>query len=706
MLTLDHLELTGFRSFVKKARISFAPTGLYLLASKNLDTGGSSGGGKSSVAMGINYAFGACEIPGTLLQSWGSKQAALSALGLRDGDVPVSIQRGKKLDIKFGDEPFVGSNAQKEERIRALFGGLDMETVLALTYRGQRQPGIFLSKTDSEKKAFLTPVLGLDKFEEQAKLSAAAITDATRELVSLDSQIGALERQKESLTSENILEDVMAAGHQLKARTEERKARLDNLAKQVETVQAAGNLSLIAIGDLFQPRIDTAKARCARLRAELRDVQPQTDPVVEAEIARLEGLVAQCEARIKKMTAEDSARRKEMDAKVQSLNIELRVVSGKSATKGGFVREKVAAELELKKLHVDICPTCERDWDKACDHRARLQAKIAALDVKIAETAEFTAQAEGISAQIAALPRFEPNPMLEKLNEAGLKMTGQLATEKQKLIGAAALVQSERRKEIAIADADLSQIEAELQKEASKCMTLTSASTQEQMIEMEAERRALSKDMDGLTELRIQATRLQTQEKQAQAIASELATLRGRRAVIDSGLRAEKDFAHLIGREGFLGLIFDEVLQEISDETNGVLASVANTRHVTLEFRSENVTQKGDVSKEIRPVLTVHGNETSIKGGLSGGMLTTTELAVDLAVGAVISRRSGVCPGWIILDESFDGLDAVSKDSCVEILQKYSQDRLVIVVDHASEMQGAFEHVINVTYENGESRIE
>lgn len=706
MLTLEFLELTGFRSFVKKARIQFAPTGLFLLASKNLDTGGSSGGGKSSVVMGINDAFGACEVPRTLLQSWGSKTPASSLLGLKDGDVPIAIQRAKKLDITIGNTPEAGSNSQKEEKIRSLFGGLDMDTVLALTYRGQRQPGIFLSKTDSEKKAFLTPVLGLDKFEEQAKLSAAAITDATRELVALDSQIETLQRQVGALASDDLLEDVMAAGMQLKVRTEERKAKIDFLAKQVEEVQAVGNRNLMAIGDAFQPRIDVAKARCAALRSELKNVQPQNDPAVEDEIVRLEGMVSECAKRLTALTAADSARRKELDATIQTLNANFRTMSGRAAAKAGFVREKLAVEQELKKLVVDICPTCERDWDKACDHRSHLQSKVATIDAKIAESAEFAAQAEDLAVQVAALPRFEPNPMIDKIQEANARFAGQLATEQQKLRGAAALIQAERRKEIAIADADLAQTEGELQKEASRCMALTSASTQEQMVEMEIERRALAKDMDGLTEIRIQATRLQTQEKQAKAVSDELAQVRGRRTVLDSGLRAERDFAHLIGREGFLGLIFDEVLQEISDETNGVLASVANTRHVTLEFRSENATQKGEVSKEIKPVLTVHGHETSIKGGLSGGMLTTVELATDLAVGAVISRRSGVCPGWLILDESFDGLDAVSKDSCVEILQKYSQDRLVIVVDHASEMQGAFEHVINVTYENGESRIE
>ncbi len=706
MLTLDYLELTGFRSFVKKARIQFAPTGLYLLASKNLDTGGSSGGGKSSVAMGINYPFGACEVPGTLLQSWGSKQPASSLLGLKNDDVPITIQRAKKLDVVIGGAPEKGSNPQKEERIRSLFGGLDMDTVLALTYRGQRQPGIFLSKTDSEKKAFLTPVLGLDKFEEQAKLSAAAISAGEKEIGAQDAQICGLERQLTTLAPENNLEEVMAAGMQLKARTEERRARLDSLAAQVEAIQAAGNRDLMQFGDAFQARVEVAKARCAFLRSELRTAQPQSDPAVEAEISRLEALVAQCDVRLKRLTNEDNLRRKEADAKNHSLNTERLALSAKAAAKAGFVREKASAEQELAKLVVDICPTCERDWDKACNHREKLTASIAALDDKISTALGFAAMAEDLTAQIAALPRFEPNPTIAKLHEVASVASGQLATEQQKLRGATALLQSERRKEIAVADAELSQIEMELQKEASRCMALTATSTQAQLVEMEVERRALSKDMDGLTELRIQATRLQTQEKQAKAISDELAAVKGHRQILDSGLRAERDFAHLIGREGFLGLIFDEVLQEIGDETNDVLGSVANTRHVTLEFRSENVTQKGEVSKEIKPVLTVHGNETSIKGGLSGGMLTTVELATDLAVGAVISRRSGVCPGWLILDESFDGLDAVSKDSCVEILQKYSKDRLVIVVDHASEMQGAFENVINVTYEDGESRIE
>jgi DNA repair exonuclease SbcCD ATPase subunit len=199
----------------------------------------------------------------------------------------------------------------------------------------------------------------------------------------------------------------------------------------------------------------------------------------------------------------------------------------------------------------------------------------------------------------------------------------------------------------------------------------------------------------GAVERRKQAVRLRAQLMDAEA---GLATL-------EAEVAAEKDFQHLIGREGFLGGIFDEVLAEIGDETSQTLAAVANTRHCTFRFKSETTTQKGTTKRAIVPTITVNGHEAPMGSALSGGMLSTLELAVDLAVGAVISRRSGVSPGWLILDESFDGLDPISKESCLEILQKYARDRLVIVVDHMSETKGLFTDRIVVEYRGGDSRV-
>jgi ABC-type Mn2+/Zn2+ transport system ATPase subunit len=117
------------------------------------------------------------------------------------------------------------------------------------------------------------------------------------------------------------------------------------------------------------------------------------------------------------------------------------------------------------------------------------------------------------------------------------------------------------------------------------------------------------------------------------------------------------------------------------------------------------VTQKGTIRKEIKPIITIGGYEAPLESGLSGGMYSAVELAVDLAAGRVISQRSGVQPGWLVLDESFDGLDVVSKEACLEVLNRFAQDRLVLVADHMSETKGIFTQRITVTFSKGESTV-
>jgi ABC-type molybdenum transport system ATPase subunit/photorepair protein PhrA len=86
-------------------------------------------------------------------------------------------------------------------------------------------------------------------------------------------------------------------------------------------------------------------------------------------------------------------------------------------------------------------------------------------------------------------------------------------------------------------------------------------------------------------------------------------------------------------------------------------------------------------------------------------MQTAVELAVDLAVGEVVTRRRGLYPSWLILDESFDGLGGAAKESCLEMLQQIAAQKLVLVVDHDATFQGLFSNIIQVEQVDGRSRI-
>ena len=167
-------------------------------------------------------------------------------------------------------------------------------------------------------------------------------------------------------------------------------------------------------------------------------------------------------------------------------------------------------------------------------------------------------------------------------------------------------------------------------------------------------------------------------------------------------ITTEQDFAQLVGPKGFLGSIFDEILVEIEEEANKAIGLVPNTSGVTISFPSEGETKSGTVRTAITPAITVQGAPTSTSS-LSGGMETVVELAVDLAVNEVVSRRAGTLPAWLILDESFTGLGATEKEAIMEILARYAADKLVLVVDHGSEFQELFTQTIVVSHSEGRS---
>lgn len=175
-------------------------------------------------------------------------------------------------------------------------------------------------------------------------------------------------------------------------------------------------------------------------------------------------------------------------------------------------------------------------------------------------------------------------------------------------------------------------------------------------------------------------------------------------SLITNVIDLEKDYIEFL--KGFINRYFNEVLLEIENQSNAVINKLSNVSHITIQFNTEKETLKGTIKESITPVLLFDGEEHPFKSGLSGGMQTSIELAVDLALIDVISKRTGAGLGWLALDESFNGLDLITKEACLEVLKTYAENRLIIVIDHASEFKEFFDKTINVIYKNGQSMIE
>lgn len=691
-IRLKSLSLSGFRSFVDEATITFDATGLILIT-------GSSGWGKSTLCLAVSYALGFCPYPSTELASWGNDALIKVELVLDTPEGELRIRRAPTLTVWVDGVQAKGGTKLVEERIQQLIG-LSPEMLALLTYRGQRQPGLFLSKTDAEKKEFLTRLLGLDRFEVSIEQSMTAVRELEKDVAIAEAdrnrvlQFLHLSQSKESLA---VVESEIT---QALATKEVRSARADTLRAKIAVLETQRQSDGAAAFAQFDPQIKAA-------RQALADIGPFIPPPVQDSdtLIQSRSLVEQVQLRLQRLEEEDASAHKASRTKWLELSAIAGSLKGEVAQKDVLVAQRARLKADLASLNESLCPTCERPWDSTKVKVAEVSKVLRGTEQLLAAMLLCEQELTTVLAEIEALPKCQANPNIPKFQATLLVHQQAVAEESGRLQGFVSVAKAEHRQHCSEATTLIHSIVAQqfaAITEAESAIGVQIESIAAEVIIADAAARAagLLLDTASLRAEKIKV-RLQLEQQFAETLAQTDATLMD----LSGRLAAEKDFLLLIGREGFLGSIFDEVLAEIADEANRILGTVANTRHCTIAFRTEGLTQKGVVKKSIVPVMNISGQEAPIASGLSGGMLSTVELAVDLALGTVVSRRSGVSPGWLILDESFEGLNSNSKESCMEILGAYARDRLVIVIDHATEFQGLFTKEIAVNYNQGRSTL-
>lgn len=171
----------------------------------------------------------------------------------------------------------------------------------------------------------------------------------------------------------------------------------------------------------------------------------------------------------------------------------------------------------------------------------------------------------------------------------------------------------------------------------------------------------------------------------------------------ESELMLNQHAIAILGREGFLGSIFDEVLLEIEARTNTMMSQVSNINGFTISFPSTKTTQKGKINKSISTELHKSGKKISTKA-ISGGQACSIELFSDLATSETIRLRSGSPLGWIALDEAMDGLDVEPKQEALQVIRQNVKGQ-IFVIDHSTEIKEGFEKVIEIEYDGKESYV-
>jgi len=622
-ISLKKLTIKNFRSFEGEHALEFDSSGLYLVKGLNLDTRGESAAGKSTIFHAIAYALDYAPYAAAEYHCWFNDGPMFVELELETENGSAIIHRGDKLWLKYRGSKVTSAKAVNEKLDEIC--GMNKKLREAITYRRQRSFGLFLSKKDSEKKAFLIELLGLHWLEK-------AIEEAVE-------RVGIAKKSVEAFRP--ILE-----------------------LHQKLVQEAANNLS-------FSDPVDTTDLQLQVLEAQsVLERHKQFKANVQAELT----LLINEERKLITPFKYDETAMWSIMKNLDQCRQRIKKLGNPDLEYQKYKQSIDNLKKETDRLSDSKCPRCDRVWDKAISEMEQ--------NVKLIQSTNENLQ----KSQLKVMTLSQLQEVEDRLKrDLEIEQNSEREAEKLHHLNVQKKLTDPNRKS-ASKKRELDDIDLSLQSEINNYNRLAAK----------------------LSNLKHQNDINQKLKQQSQALylaaTSKLKIAEEEEKAAHSLLNSERDYLDLL--RGFLGQIFGEILNEISEETNRILANLPNASKTTIRFETDRLIQDEKLKNEITPVAYFGGKKWPLESGSSGGMYTSIELAVDLAVSNVIAARTGVNLNWLILDESCaNGSDKITKEGCLEILKQYSDNKLIIVVEHASEFKEFFSRIIEVELKDDRSRF-
>jgi hypothetical protein len=687
---LKKLTLENFGPFLGKHEIEFPNSGLTLLRGLVTETGDGSGAGKTYLLNALSFLFGGCPFPSTEIQNWYTDEEPRAEAVLATDEGEITVTRYKGLTVKTPKHPKGVKGKLAEPVLDDIFGMSEKIRALC-TYRGQKKPGIFIAMSDPQKKQFLSDLLDLERYETVAN-------DAASRAKTLETQVTA--SQATLKASQDSLRE---AQERLSAHQAPDPLEIERLTAEASVCDSR-NTEFEANAVVEQKLAQDVRVRLtADLDAEISILRSASENIGYQEnpdIALAENELAQLAIKIEELRKTDRTEELSIEKQRSKLNEKLTRLRASVAELPKLNKNLQKLEEQKTSLEALVCPTCARTWVADESKWALEECKqtiiqtLSEIEIRNQELQEGLR----VKDELGKIPVFYACPGLRAREQRQADLSIQVkAFRKLDSDDKEKITKEYRKKEDEIRNVSRIRIEAQSKTHIDKSREYTT--------QAQAGRIELRDIQAKIALLNQEGVRYQIAKESVDSQQVVVTKNQEQLEVIEKALKLELDVQAMVGREGFLGVIFEDILVEISTATNDILSRVANVRHLTFQFEATKESKAGNVTQRITPVIYSHGRKVSFDAGISGGMQTSVELAVDLGVADVIARRRGTYPGWLILDEPFEGLGGISKEAAMGMLEVYSRDRLVLIVDHSSEFQGLFQQIIEIEQTDGRSSI-
>ena len=150
------------------------------------------------------------------------------------------------------------------------------------------------------------------------------------------------------------------------------------------------------------------------------------------------------------------------------------------------------------------------------------------------------------------------------------------------------------------------------------------------------------------------------------------------------------------GKNGIQALIIENVLPEIEEEANDLLAKLTNnsTRISIASLRDlKSGRMKETLDIKISDELATRDYEM-----YSGGEAFRIDFSLRIALSKLLTRRAGTKLRTLVMDEGFGTQDEKSIDKLVQAIQSISDDfDKILVITHLESLKEKFPTIIEVT---------
>lgn len=684
MLKLKELSFNGIGRFTTLQTVNLEDkSNILQVNGSNLNTGGSSGSGKSTVFHSLDYLLGINDIPSTALQNRKQKDTIYaSAVFDKDGKV-FRVERSKKKGLCLftvngdSEDPITtGSTKVAEEKLDEILG-LPRDLVSKLIHKRQSDGGFFLNLRPKEIYEFLAKCLDLQHFNLK-------ILEINQKAKTLDSSLLSLEAKKKEQQSSLL-------------------SFQESKLKFVKPERPVFNSNLSLVLDSLKYEFSIKEKQLSEKLGELKLKEPKSeywepdqtslkDAKTKVELLKQELNAGRLDCQTQKMA---------MSKKLSELLTDYSLTLSYKKDESRIVLEIEKLENEIKTLEGCQCPTCLQSWI-GDNQKQKIESKKTLLRVYNAELSTISERLSTLSGQKTVIDKL--TSIIEKMSFA----------KEQELLTC-----------IAIAEKQVKDIETENYKLSEKfnetqqkmwtdynCQVNTAKYDHEQSVKSLREqisqtelllKEELLKQKSYESNLSYYETQLNYFVEQEAKLEKSLKDIENQALATNKQKDAYLEACRCI--KGYLFNVFQDSLDYIGNRATEMLSKVPHTSNCVLYFETGKENKDGTIKEEITPYINLEGDSNIPLVTLCGGERSCIDLAVDLAVNDLIESRSGKGFDWIVLDEPFDGQDTIGKEACLDLLTKEDINRRIIIVDHGSELKSMIKDCVLVERKGEDSAI-